>query len=459
MIPAFFATTLALLFFRKLREIALFLIVCGTVLSLGLSIHYFGAEWYRGTSRGFEVTFVDILASALLVSVMLDRRERKLYWPASLAPLLLFTFWAALTVAIVSPWIFGSYELFKMLRGLVLFLAIAFFVRDERRISIVLAGLAVAVLIQSTWALHQWYSGIFRVTGTLDHANSLSMYLCLVTPVLVGGAASTLPPKLIRHLCWIAAAAAVPTILLTLSRTGLPVFALVVVGSILWCVSWRSTPRKAIIALFVLIFTTGMVARSWEQIEARYGEATLGGEYFDEESEGRGFYFRQASVILNNRPLGVGLNNWSYIVSKEFFSDKGMRYQDYDDLTFSPGRGSVVYSGAYAPPAHNLGLITLGEMGWVGFILLTVLWIRWFHVGLRNALASRQNPIRYVSVGILLGFLGLFLQSLTEWTFRQTEIYMTFSFLLGTLAALHQIRKESSRQQDETFFDNTLESS
>ncbi|MCC5788139.1 MAG: O-antigen ligase family protein [Opitutales bacterium] len=442
LIPAFLAVTIALFLLPKLREATIFLIVIGPILPLGLDIHFYGADWYRGTIRGFEITYVDVLASGLLTCVLLDPREKKLYWPAGLAPLLVFSLWALITIVVMEPRIFGSYELSKMLRGFLLLLVAAFSIRTERRIFIAIAGLAAAVSLQSLWGLYQWFSGTFRITGTLEHANILSTYLCLITPVVAAAAASKHPPILLRAICWIAVIAAVPVILLTLSRTGMPVFAFVVSASIVTCISWRPNPVKVGFALLGLLLVSGLVARSWEQVSLRYGEATLAGEYFDEESEGRGYYFRQAKAILHNRPFGVGLNNWSYIVSKEFTTERGLRYANYDDLTAFRTRNEEIYSGAYAPPAHNLGLITLGEMGWVGLFLFVVAWFRWFHIALVNQFGKLQREFRFLSIGILFGLLGLFLQNLTEWTFRQSEVFMTFSLLLGILAALHQAHKQ-----------------
>jgi hypothetical protein len=40
-------------------------------------------------------------------------------------------------------------------------------------------------------------------------------------------------------------------------------------------------------------------------------------------------------------------------------------------------------------------------------------------------------------VGIFFGFNGVFLQSLTEWTYRHSPIFITFHILAGALAGLH----------------------
>lgn len=53
--------------------------------------------------------------------------------------------------------------------------------------------------------------------------------------------------------------------------------------------------------------------------------------------------------------------------------------------------------------------------------------------------------MRRLGVGILFGFGGIFLQSLTEWVFRQSPIYYVFQVLLGTLASLYYIKRQEKR--------------
>jgi hypothetical protein len=55
------------------------------------------------------------------------------------------------------------------------------------------------------------------------------------------------------------------------------------------------------------------------------------------------------------------------------------------------------------------------------------------------------DPMRRLGVGIFFGFGGIFLQSLTEWVFRQSPIYYVFHVLLGTLASLYYIKRRARR--------------
>ncbi|SDS41701.1 O-antigen ligase family protein [Opitutus sp. GAS368] len=436
------ATTGALLLSQRLRELALFVMMAGAVLSEKLSINFYGAYWYRGTTRGFEVTFVDILGLSLLLStLLLPRHERpRWYWPAGLAPMLLFVLYAAGSVLFASPKIFGAYELSKLLRGLMFFFAAAFFVRRERELSILVLALGCAVLLEGASSLRQRYlEGIYRVTGTLDHPNSLSMYLCLVGPVLAAAGASTLPAW-VRRCCWLGVGTAAITVMLTLSRAGIPAFALAAGGAVAWCMTWRITFQKIAAAALIGLGVSLVVWKSWDLLAARYGSATLEEEYLDDKSEGRGYYLRQAGVILEDQPFGVGLNNWSYWVSRKYGAELDMRYETYDDITFAPPN-DLLPMYRYAAPAHNLGALTAGELGWAGLALFSLLWFRWLRLGYSFLRPRWPAGLHRLGVGLFFGVLGVFMQSQTEWIFRQTQIFLTFHALLGVLASLHHTRR------------------
>lgn len=444
-------TTGVLLLAQRARELALFLLMTGAVLTEKLDINLYSAYWYRGTTRGFEFTFVDVLALALLLStLLLPQHDRaRWYWPAGLAPLLLFLLAAAASVAFASPRVFGAYELVKLLRGLVCFFAAAFFIRRERELAIVVLALSCAVFLEGASALRQRYlMGLYRVTGTLDHPNSLSMYLCLVGPVLAAAGASTLPGW-VRRCCWLAVGTATGTVMLTLSRAGIPAFGLAVGGTVAWCATWRLTRKKLAVATLVALGLAGLVGKSWDLLAARYGSATLEEEYLDDQSEGRGYYLRQAEVILQDRPFGVGLNNWSYWVSRQYGADLGMRYEAYEDIAFPPPE-NLLPMYRYAAPAHNLGALTAGELGWAGLAVFSLLWFRWLRLGARFLRPRRAEARHRLGVGLFFGVLGVFLQSQTEWTFRQTQIFLTFHVLVGVLASLRQWqRTEASVAADQ----------
>jgi hypothetical protein len=49
-------------------------------------------------------------------------------------------------------------------------------------------------------------------------------------------------------------------------------------------------------------------------------------------------------------------------------------------------------------------------------------------------------------VGFFFAICGIFLQSVTEWVYRQTQILFTFHVLLGALASLCYFRRQARRR-------------
>ena len=432
----------ALLLLPRLRSVALFLLAAGTVATDMFDLNIYSAYWYRGTTRGFEFTALDVIAIGLLLSSLILPRPGAPRWvrPASMGLMFVFIAYCLVTTVMATPVIFGLYEVSKLLRGVVYFLAIAQFVRRDSDLAVLALGLASAVCFETMLVVRERFLlSEYRPAGTLDHANSLSMYLCLVTPVLVAAACSNFTGW-IRTACWAGVAGGTISILLTLSRAGMPIFAVCVGGALAWCASWRPTPGKAVMAFIAAIAVTGAVIKAWPRLAERYGQATLEEEYFDAQGESRGYYFRQAGVLLDHKPMGVGLNNWSYWVSREYGEPLGMHYENYDNIVYAPPT-ETLYEIRFAAPAHNLGVLTVGELGWAGLALLLILWARWLTMGASFLFSRRPEAMHRLGIGIAFGILGTFMQSFTEWTFRQTQIFFTFNLLTGTLAALYALKQ------------------
>jgi hypothetical protein len=434
------------LLFRPIRDLFFAAMAFGCILTEHFDVHFDSEAWYRGSTRGVEISLVAILALAVLMGCTIGRgaSRPRWFWPASLGLLLIYTAYATLSVCVFSPRQFGAFELIKMYETVIVFLASAAYLRTRREWTILLAALSCAVAIEGAWAIEQKvFKHVDRTPGSLDHENSLSMYLCLVCPLLVAGAFRAWNARL-GLLCGAAVLFGTVGLILTFSRTGLPVFAVTALGATLACTSFRPTPRRLALAA-VGVIVVGVVAVSWSHIVERYDSSSLEEEYADQQEEGRGVYLRYAMEIVHDRPLGVGLNNWSYYVSRIYGPRSGFNYADYDYLRRIYGTNlekASVFDDAYLPaPAHNLCALTLGELGFPGLVLFLGLWMRWGLMGLPFVFRARKSAGALMGAGILFGLAGIFGQSQTEWVYRQTPILFTFYILMGGLAAFVHARR------------------
>ncbi|MDB6065745.1 MAG: hypothetical protein JWR26_1953 [Pedosphaera sp.] len=446
------ATALAVVSFR-IRDIFFILLVVLTIMTFKLDVNFVSREWYRGTTRGFEFSSVDILAISVFLSSFFRPRPgyKRLYWPPGFGFMLLFFCFACFSVAVSTPKLFGFFELSKMLRGMIVFMAAALFVQSPRELRILIFGIAFVVCWQGLLALEQRYhQHIHRVPGMLVDPNSLSMYLCLTAPALVAAVTSDLP-KFLKYCCSAAMLLAGVAIVLTISRTGVVTMVLVMLGATLACASLKFTVKKAALSLVVILAACGIFIKAWPTLAARYNESSLTQEYRG-KGQGRGYYLRIAAAIAHDRWLGVGLNNWSYWVSNEYGPQLGWRFVPYIGTDKYPS--DAVPSGrnldaAQAAPAHNLGALTLGELGPPGLFLFSLVWLRWFQMGLSFFWKRSPDPMLRLGVGFFFCTCGIFLESLTEWVYRLTPIFFTFNILMGALASLYYLKRARKRKEVE----------
>lgn len=439
------------LLWQRMRDIALFVLVCGAIVMEKMDVTFAGTFWYRGTSRGIEISALDLIPLCLLVATLLLPRypRGRFYWPASLGMLLIYFAYCCGSVLNSTPQMYGVWELTKMFRGILVFLAAALFVRSRRELQIVVAGLCGAVCIEALNALEQrFFKGALRPPGTLDHANTLSTYLCTVGPVLVAAAMSNWSKWLrwAAGLSWVMAAGAE---LLTLSRLGVPVFALVSTCTALACTSWRLTKQKVLIAAVVAAAVSVFLSFSWHSLMARYMAGNVREELTDKSGhdvETRGVYWKMAFMMVQDHPYGVGLNNWSYYVGKDYGPELGYPYHDYDEFKWVPTKQDAAET-LLPPAADTLPALTLGELGIAGLIVFTLVWMRWFQMGtvfLGNRL--NEDPMHRMALGFLFGTAGIFMQSATEWTYKQTAVMFTFHVMMGSLASLYRLRRRAKKE-------------
>jgi hypothetical protein len=453
MVPAgVFGAALLACLFKRIRDLYFVLLIVLLPLIERLDVNFVSRDWYRGTSRGFEVSLLDPLVIGLLVGSMAAPRrgESRGYWPASFGLALVLFLYACFTVGMDEPRLFSLFELWKWFRGLLLVVAVAFYLRGERELRLLVLSMAVVLWHQGLLSLWQRYiGGENRVPGTFVAANSLSMLLCLVSPMMVAAITSRFS-RLLRLICAGAILLACIAEVLTISRAGSVILPLVLLATTLATISYRITARKIIITLLVLGAAAGIATKGWHSLTSRFGEASLKDEYGNKRNLGRGYYLRVARVIAVNEPFGVGLNNWSYGVSGRYGHMLGYGFVPYRGTDREPSQvipaGALVDDEAQAAPAHNLSALTVGELGIPGLVIFLLLWCRWFQMSGSFLWPRVPDPMRRMGVGIFFCLCGSFLHSWTEWAMRQYTMYFMLHILAGALASLYFVKQQASKK-------------
>src|SRR4051794_34308407 len=240
------AGTVTLCLSERLRDIAFFIMASAAVISDRLDINFLSRQWYRGTTRGIEFSFIDVLAFSIFASLLFAPRlrDKRFFWPASLGFMLVFLGYECFSIGISEPKLFGVFELSKTIRAIFIFLAAALYVKSERELRFLVLAVGCAVCLEGALAVkHKLILHVDRATGTLDHANSLSMYLCMTAPLFTAAVNSSFP-RYIRVFSTMCIGFAAIGIVMTISRAGIPIFGLVMLGATVICMTWKITLKK-----------------------------------------------------------------------------------------------------------------------------------------------------------------------------------------------------------------------
>lgn len=431
---------------ERLKHLCAMLLLWGTVHCSARTINFFSREWYRGTTRGFEFCWLDFLWIFLLANELRQRKPgERLGVPPGLPGMAAFVAYNAVNVLLSEPQLFGLFELSKMLRALLVYATVAYYVKNERDLRRLVGTLAFTISYEWFWVIHsRVVLGHSRADGTLFHSNTLSMFNLIAVPVLLAVALSDVTPRL-KTLCGVGTFLGSLSVLCTVSRAGLVSLGLLLLGVALTCGALKPTLKTFAVALALVLAAIPVSIKLAPSFQARFeSEGGLSKEFNGREYEGRGSYVYLARLMHADHFFGVGLNNWSYWVSNTYGRKIGLGYIPYTGTDEAPPDGPIRagsnVDAAQAPPAHSLYQITLGETGWPGVFLFALVWWRWFSMG-ASFFFHRSPAFRSrFGIGVFFGLMGAFAQSFSEWEFRQTPLIFLLHILLGALAAVYPAR-------------------
>jgi len=423
---------------KMIRNLLMFLVVFCTVKTDLMDINIIGRDWYRGTTRGIEVSYVDGMVWILLgVALLQTRRERKPFLPAAFAPMVIYFFYCIINVLSHDPKLFGLYELSKILRGIIAYTAVAVNVRDRNDIILLVNAFATITLYEGWQAVSQRYQmGMNRVKGSTDNPNTLSMYCCICVSMCIAMACSNVPRKT-QLMCLVAIPVGIVAVVLTQSRTGFVTVFLVSLGTAWSAGLFKPKPKNIIIMSLAVLAGTFIIGQSWKTIGGRMEENKE--EITNDPTQGRGYYFNLAALMRADEPLGVGLNNWSWAATNKYGGMLGMEYNAYTDVNTMPDRTVPRNSPdlAQAAPGHSLPALTQGELGYPGAVLFAIIWLRWFSITIPSLFKKKGNDLfRMFGVGAFWGLTAALIQSQTEWEFRQTPLFLLIHFMMGAVAGI-----------------------
>jgi len=432
---------------RKMRDLVLILLIIGTtntaqLFEIPLDINFLSREFYRGTTRGIEISYMDFLSLILLVSSMIVRQRegQRIFWPATFTTMLVYLCYSFCVFAITEPKLFQLFELSKIMRGFILFLAVAYYVRGRREVQVLLWALCATMGYETLICFRDRYIYHFhRIKGTLGHPNSLSMYCLLLLPMFATTFFSN-APALLRRTAAVCTLLSIAGVLLSISRTGFLAVLIILALIAILCVGISFSPKNILILFIGFILVCAMVAKAWDSVIDRLGMVSITHEYSADVEGNRGSYFRLAEPAIRDNFFGVGINNWSYAITNEYGMMSGQEFVPYFGTSDIRPENSQALVEDQSIAAHNLWVLTVTELGWIGLIIFSVLWMqRLFHTG-KAILARSPDLLCRFRMGVFLSMCGILMQSWTEFAYRQTSLYFVVHILMGAAISVALIQ-------------------
>lgn len=390
---------------------------------LGMKIHLAPLPEWRGASRGFAFTMVDIFAAMLFVGFYLDRTIKKRFFPPGAWSYLLYL---GLTIASIVNTIYvqqWGFEILKMLWMYIFFVVSYNFIIHYKNLWQPVYVICVIVIGMFLVGLYQKYlsGSYYQIPSTMPHQNSLSLYIALFGCLILG---VMLNEKLKQWQIGLLAFSFLCTVLLnvfTYSRGGLfcYMFGIAITGSLSILLNGLSTQKIGFITFGVIggLMVFGYASPRIIQRFTRAPEAS---------KNTRIFLARAALRMAQDYTLGVGANNFSA------YSGPGGKYaiELYQDTRITDKTepfGGIV---------ETIYLLVAAECGWITMAAL-LLWFGYYLV-LAGLLVTRLRhcPGFGIAIGIFAGLCANFSQSLIEWSLKQYGNFYQLMFIFALTGAI-----------------------
>ena len=274
------------------------------------AINFFSHEYYRGTSRGMEISLVYIVAVTMLLtfSVLKGFRNPVPDWGVRFYALYFICGIISLQNSV--KWSYSAFELWKMA---MVYLAVYYYLEFSRGdFDIILYGIAAVVMINFVVIVIQHLQGIYQVPGLFPHQNSLAMYMTLAGNLFFARCFNRVEGRysLFFFFAFVMASAILAR---TYSRGALLCYPIGGLVTLFYSMRFHCSVRKLTIVLILgTVCTIGLIIMMPRIIE-RFEQAPKS------SAQTRKDFAIAAINMMKDVPLaGVGINNWGVKINPPY---------------------------------------------------------------------------------------------------------------------------------------------
>ena len=382
------------------------------------AINFYSHEFYRGTSRGVEISIIYLVAVVLLLTVWLLKGRIRILPDWGSVLYLLYFLLSLPSVMNAENVLFSFFEIWKMLMIYLVFLAVWNYLEYSRGdFDIFLYGLIIIAAVNFGACVLQHLSGVYQVRGLFPHQNSLAMYMVMVSLLFF----SRYFNRCEGWRSWLffgTFVIAAMTFIRTYSRGALACFPLGGIVTLFYSLKHPYSRRKLHIVLCMSILALIGLSVVAPRIIERFEKAP------ESSGQTRKELALAAVNMMKDAPLiGVGINNWGIKINPPYRYSNFRENRRYDD-DFKDGIVETIY------------LLVGAECGIPSLVLLLVWFSYYWIIAVRLLVKLQNTPWFFIPAGALGGMTSIFLQSALEWVLKQQINFLlliTFFAFLGYL--------------------------
>ncbi len=405
-------------------------------------------EKYRGHTKGYEVSLIEVFAIALIIAVAQSPRDPAVPprkgWPPGTWLYVMWTVVGLLSVANAWDASMAWMAFSRFGKGTLIFVAAAMYLRDDKDLRAALIGLGLSLVVQGWICMKMRYlEGYFQIKGWFEHQNPMSMWAYMTACVVFAAALHKDIKGRLLWLCLAAFGAAGLCVLLSVSRAALAAYA--VGAAIVLGMAWLRGPgvRTAVFSVMGVVGAVMVMMFAMDSLNSRLKEVKESKEKNAEDL--RPVLNRQCLAMLHDYPLlGIGWNNYGLANSRPLGAKYSAILEEWD-----AERGFAIIDELYwgNPLTESLYYLLLAENGWLGWSLFLVFEAVTLWCALRAWLYHGKSLMGYVAFGILVALSICYLHGTVERILTQTKNLSHWLMLAGMVSGMEMSRRAAVRNK------------
>ncbi len=407
---------------RRIEKLIYFLYIFLTTEEI--TINFFSREFFKGTSRGFEVGIVDLIGIILYSLILLrsNKNPPRIIPPGAPIYFVLFTFCLISITNSAPGYVMNSFfEIWKMVRMYIYFWVNYNYIINYAQYDTIIYSIRLIIIYISYHVLRQkYYLGIWQAKGPFPHQNSLVMYLIVFNSIVLAYILNK--RRWIRLFWWVAAfSLGSLCIVSTFSRAGIVCFVLACMVIVMLSFTNTVSPRK--IGVTILIMFIGLIGavRSMDSIIRRFETAP------EESADTRKMLAIAAVKMANDKTFGVGLNNFGVKINPPY------NYSSHIEGVTEESKGGLV---------ETIYLSFAAETGWHTMVIYFVLLFYFYFKNMSNFVKHRNSDYIWLPIGLAGGLMGIYMESALEWVLKQSNNFYQLMLCFAIIGSMDRMYKQ-----------------